>query len=452
MTSKNQYDAIVIGAGFAGLTAARDLSQDGNRVLLLEARDRLGGRSGSTVFPGTDVNIEMGGQFILDDKTWPGLARELNRYEVEIHHIPPARSYPTILNGKRNPGPFPVPPEQMFDMERAAIYSMQAAARIQVGTPLDHQDLGDLDIPLTDFLAPLDLPRETYDLVSTVFAMYAFRYPEEVSALNGLHSLACMNLSMLSMWGANDSHIRTLSLLERMAAEVTDVRLETPVARVDQTGEEVVVTTVEGESFSAPAAVIAIPMNVWNDIEFAPELSETKRISSAERHGTERAAKAWIRTRNGDPYTYVFAEPRSAGGVMMLYTEQEFDNGDELRTLFALASLEGDDYYLNFDERESVERALHGVDPGAELIDFWSHNYATDPYSKGDWVGFRPGRMSASHSVLGAPEGRLAFATADVAGKWLMFLEGAVESGHKAARHTINVLSREREASVVGGS
>src|SRR5947208_1123502 len=115
-----RYDAVVIGAGFAGCIAARDLTERGNRVLLLEARDRLGGRTYSTKFPGTDVDIEMGGQFFL-----PGvhvdLEREMERYGVETVCVGDPDSYPTIVHGTRNPGPFPVPVEQMFDLERAAL-------------------------------------------------------------------------------------------------------------------------------------------------------------------------------------------------------------------------------------------------------------------------------------------------------------------------------------------
>src|SRR2546426_8674807 len=52
---------IVIGGGFAGVTAARDLSRLGHRVTLLEARDRIGGRTHRRKFAGTDVEIETGG-------------------------------------------------------------------------------------------------------------------------------------------------------------------------------------------------------------------------------------------------------------------------------------------------------------------------------------------------------------------------------------------------------
>jgi monoamine oxidase len=184
-----KYDVVVIGGGFAGAVAARDLTEQGNKVLLLEARDRLGGRTWSTTFPGTDVPIEMGGQFIGPAENWPLTAHERQRYGIESHHLPAPECYRTVLNGVHNPGPIPVPMEQLYDLERAAIHCQQAAARIQPGMPLDQQGLDDLDIPLSDFLAPLGLPPETYEYVAGQLGLYMFRYPEECSALQPLVSL-----------------------------------------------------------------------------------------------------------------------------------------------------------------------------------------------------------------------------------------------------------------------
>ena len=58
------YEAIVIGAGFAGLTAARDLHDAGHEVLVLEGRDRLGGRTWFKAYPGTGKTIEYGGTWV----------------------------------------------------------------------------------------------------------------------------------------------------------------------------------------------------------------------------------------------------------------------------------------------------------------------------------------------------------------------------------------------------
>jgi len=66
-------DVIVIGAGFAGVAAARDLTEAGHRVVVLEARDRIGGRTWYRQIPGTDVWAEYGGMFI-SRATQPSLA------------------------------------------------------------------------------------------------------------------------------------------------------------------------------------------------------------------------------------------------------------------------------------------------------------------------------------------------------------------------------------------
>lgn len=74
------YDVIVIGAGFAGLTAARDLGFKGKKVLLMEARDRIGGRCW-TADTGETAKLEMGGTWVH----WiqPHVFSELQRYALD---------------------------------------------------------------------------------------------------------------------------------------------------------------------------------------------------------------------------------------------------------------------------------------------------------------------------------------------------------------------------------
>ncbi|MFD7665560.1 FAD-dependent oxidoreductase [Streptomyces sp. NPDC059788] len=72
------YDAIVVGLGFAGAIAARELQAKGLTPLLLEARDRIGGRTWTATFARQPV--EMGGQFV--DESQPLITAELRRYGI----------------------------------------------------------------------------------------------------------------------------------------------------------------------------------------------------------------------------------------------------------------------------------------------------------------------------------------------------------------------------------
>lgn len=77
--NNNVYDTIIIGAGYTGLTAARDLTTSGLDVLLLEARDRIGGRTWTSTIDGHQY--EIGGQYVHWGQ--PNLWRELSRYSMQ---------------------------------------------------------------------------------------------------------------------------------------------------------------------------------------------------------------------------------------------------------------------------------------------------------------------------------------------------------------------------------
>ena len=76
-------DVVVVGAGFAGIAAARNLTEAGRGAVVLEARDRIGGRTWYREIPGTGVMAEYGGMF-FSRATQPNLAREIDRYGLAV--------------------------------------------------------------------------------------------------------------------------------------------------------------------------------------------------------------------------------------------------------------------------------------------------------------------------------------------------------------------------------
>ena len=99
MTSE-AYDVIVVGAGFAGITAARELSHRGHRVLIVEARDRIGGRTWLDERLGR--RLEIGGTWVhwIQPHVWA----EMSRYGVGVVASPTPTSAHWVADGQRHTG------------------------------------------------------------------------------------------------------------------------------------------------------------------------------------------------------------------------------------------------------------------------------------------------------------------------------------------------------------
>ena len=159
------YDVLVIGGGFAGTVAARDLAHSGKNVLQLEARDRLGGRTWYRKFADTSKEIEFGGTWVAP-KWQPHVGEEIERYNLPLIESPNPQIFAWPLAGQVTYSPFPIPADEWLDFERAITHINTQAARIQFGMePLGQAGLEDLDIPFEAFLAKLNLPQLTREFL-----------------------------------------------------------------------------------------------------------------------------------------------------------------------------------------------------------------------------------------------------------------------------------------------
>ena len=93
-------EVIVVGAGLAGLVAARDLVAAGRRVIVVEARDRVGGRVWTGTLPGTDAMVEWGGTWVHPDGQ-PAVADEIARYGLVMRPYPEPTTQVWAHDGRR---------------------------------------------------------------------------------------------------------------------------------------------------------------------------------------------------------------------------------------------------------------------------------------------------------------------------------------------------------------
>jgi monoamine oxidase len=226
----------------------------------------------------------------------------------------------------------------------------------------------------------------------------------------------------------------TRSLIDAMISDgKPEVRISAPVERVDQDGEQVVITTYEGERISSSAAVITVPLNVLADVEFSPPLSPGKQSAASERQAS-RGVKVWALLR-GDQEDFYGVTPGPAP-LTWVQTDIRLDSG------LLLVGFGPDANLLDMNDPIAVQSAVREFLPEAEVLAVRGHDWVADPYSQGLWPIFRPFQLTRYLKELQRPEGRLFFAGSETANGWNGFIDGAIESGLRVGHELLQRLGR----------
>lgn len=440
---RTDYDAIVIGGGFAGASAARELTRQGKRVLILEARERLAGRTWFTAdYFGEGLPIEWGGAFVLDRATYPTVWREIDEHNLPLAWGSDAQTdLIWLTDGEVRNSPLPVPLELLGEFERSIALVDAAAARIHPTKPLSEQDLNGLDVSYEEFFSGKGFSRHTLDVWRAQAMTVAGDDWEVPSILPLLVSIAHSGSFADSFF--IETPIKTpvaatvgpqladgtISLFEAvLGGSDADVLLNTRARSIKTTNEGVVVSTSDGE-ISAPTAVVAVGLNVLHSIEFDPALP-ADHLSISQQGIAGQAEKVTALVSNCPKPFYGHGVPNSGGFAAVSTTWHEGDRA----IILGFTDRPG---AVDPNSVTDVEKAIREYFPNVVVEKTAGHDWAKDDLARGTWSYYRPGQMAKVLEVADR-EGNLAFASSDY--NRSMGMEGALRSGQTAALQVLAVL------------
>lgn len=435
---RDAYDVVVVGAGFAGLTAARELGSKGLRVAVVEARDRIGGRT---------LVADHGGQRYEVGGTWihwgqPFVWAELHRYGLSITES---------VSGTADTMSLLTPEGLQTDTAEAMGRDLEAAltaycdidgagGRTAFANPFveSAKNLQELDgFSLADRFAASPTTGRQRELLLALLTMNAATDPAKGGLYDQLRWWALGEYSadaLLKRLGRYKIAKGTAELAGALLKDSkADLALGQPVSRVEVV-EGGVRVHAKDVCLHGKAVVVAVPMNILGDIDFGSALPAARVAAHQEKHvcaGTkfiarvDRKVGAWV---GFAPYP---------NALTMVVADREVD-GKSVLVGF------GPDDAVDLTDIRVIEAELRKFLPGIGVQEVLSHDWTHDPYAKGGWTWFAPGQTRRALVPLQTPAPPLFFSNTDWACGWRGFIDGAIEEGIRGARDVLAFLEPKR--------
>jgi monoamine oxidase len=447
--SLSATSVIVVGAGLAGLSAAVRLMKDGARVTVVEARDRVGGRvlTVRDVFA-KEQHAEAGGDFI--DSAQEDIRRLATEYGLNVRtilrqgfsfvrHKDKGEIHGRPLSGERAWQPIAKRAKPLIEAYRRAEQQWESAVVRSIAQR-----------SVAEWLDETGADANTRAMVRGLRGFF-LADPENLSLLVLIEQLATEAPGQEPMGrieGGNDR------LPQAMAAELGEaLHLNTAARaiRVDQSSASVTVEhRGDRTQLKADYVILAVPATMVRAIEIVPEVPpEQANVFARLKYG--RVTKSllqfdrrfWKRKRRSAAY----GSDAPTGAIWDANEEQRGRAG--ILTLMAGGQASEDTQKILAQEGDrGLVRALEWLSPdNAQLLHSYHITWEQDTWAQGGYAYFDPSFDPAWRPWLARPHGRLLFAGEHTSIKWQGYMNGAVESGLRAAAEVWALASKTNTTS-----
>ncbi|WP_209326054.1 flavin monoamine oxidase family protein [Brevibacterium renqingii] len=447
--SEEACDVVIGGAGPTGLSAARRLRREGRSVIVLEARDRVGGRTWTDHIDGQ--MYELGGQWISPDQTaLLELVAELGketypRYrDGDSVYIAPDGTR-TVYSGDM----FPVAESTRAEMERLIAVLDELAARIGPKAPWHAPDAAELDsISFHHWLREQSDDELACENIGLFIAGGMLTKP--ATAFSALQAVL-MAASAGSFTHLVDDHFildrRVVggmqSVSVQMAAELGEdtVRLGQPVRRIDWTADAVTASTDE-LTVRADRAIIAVPPNLYSRITFDPPLPRLQQVFHQHQ---SMGLVIKVHATYDTPFWREQGLSGTGFGAGRL-VQEVYDNtnhGEEQGTLVGFISDVRADAMWALDEETRREQILRSLAEflGPQALEprvFYLSDFGAEEWTRGAYAtSYDLGGLHRWGRYQNDPVGPLHFASSDIAAEGYQHVDGAVRIGTATAERIL---------------